>query len=97
MQRNLMPDITHGAAQTIAVKARGRWRRRLGVEYPACVVSGGQRPPYGAALARELLSRTGEIPSSRRGLLAILTEYRHALSALAAESAEVTDGGRQVN
>jgi len=59
-----------------------------------------QRRPASAlwrSLARELLSRTGEIPSSRRGLLAILTEYRHALSALAAESAEVTDGGRQVN
>jgi hypothetical protein len=32
-----------------------------------------------------LLSRTAEVPSSKRDLLAVLTEYRRALVALAAE------------
>jgi hypothetical protein len=93
-----MPDITDSAARTIAVKATGRWRlRRLRVEYPAQAVSAIQRPPYDATLARELLSRTCEIPSTRRGLLAVLTEYRHALSALAAEPANTADAGWRVN
>jgi len=42
-------------------------------------------PSYDAALARELLSRTAELPSSKGGLLAVLTEYRHALAALTAD------------
>jgi hypothetical protein len=34
-------------------------------------------------MARELLARTCELPSSKRALLVILTEYRHALHGLA--------------
>ena len=88
-----MPDIPDGAVQAISVKARSKWGlRRLKVEYPARAVSGSKCRPYDAASARALLSRTGEIPSSKRGLLAVLTEYRHALSALAVEPAD-SDAG----
>ena len=93
-----MPDVTDTTARTIAVRARGIWRlRRLKVEYPALAVSDRQRSHYDAALARELLSRTGEIPFSRRGLLAVLTEYRRALTSLAAESVTIGDADSQTN
>ena len=46
-----------------------------------------QRSVYDAALARELLAGTAEFPSSKRALLAILTEYRHALHDLAVRPA----------
>ena len=88
-----MPEILDGAVQTISVKTRSKWGlRRLKVEYPTRAVSGSKYPPYDATSARALLSRTDEIPSSKRGLLAVLTEYRHALSALAVEPAD-SDAG----
>jgi hypothetical protein len=34
-------------------------------------------------MAWQLLALTGELPASRRGLLVLLTEYRHALHTLA--------------
>jgi hypothetical protein len=37
------------------------------------------------AAARELLARTAELPSSRRDLLNVLTEYRNILFAFAVE------------
>jgi hypothetical protein len=37
------------------------------------------------AAARELLARTAELPSSKRDLLNVLTEYRNILFALAVE------------
>ncbi len=43
------------------------------------------------ALARELLARTGELPASKHGLFALLTEYRHALHALAYPTARQDD------
>jgi len=52
---------------------------RLRVVYP----DHAPHPAYDAVLARELLGRTGEFPDSKRGLVALLTEYRHALHALA--------------
>jgi hypothetical protein len=42
-----------------------------------------QGPGLTAAAARELLGRTAELPNSKRELLAVLTEYRAALFALA--------------
>lgn len=42
---------------------------------------------YDAALARELLASTGELPSSKRALIVMLTEYRHALADLASRLA----------
>jgi hypothetical protein len=93
-----MPDVTDTTARTIAVRASGIWRlRRLTVEYPSLAVNDRRRSHYDAALARELLSRTGEIPFSRRGLLAVLTEYRRALASLAAEPAKIGDAGSQAN
>lgn len=92
-----MPDFTDATARTIAVRARGIGRlRRLKVEYPALDVSDRQRSHYDAALARELLIRTGEIPFSRRGLLAVLTEYRRALTSLAVEPAKTGDAAGQL-
>jgi hypothetical protein len=96
MMRNHVSDITDGAARTISVRASRKWcLSRLRAEYPACAASGGQRPPYDVALARELLSRAGEIPFSKRDMLAVLAEYRRALSALAAEFARTSDADRQ--
>jgi hypothetical protein len=46
-------------------------------------VSPADRLPMTAA--RELLARTAELPSSRRELLEVLTEYRNALFACAIE------------
>ena len=81
-----MPDVTDATARTITVRTGGVWRmRRLKIEYPPLAVSNCQLPHYDAALARELVNRTGEIPFSRRGLLALLTEYRYALTSLVAE------------
>jgi hypothetical protein len=37
------------------------------------------------AAARELLARTAELPSSKRDLLTVLTEYRNILFAFAVE------------
>jgi hypothetical protein len=67
--------------RTIAVTANGKSRfSRLRVVYP----QRASRPPrYDADLARELLTRTADLPASRRDLIAVLTEYRHALHALA--------------
>jgi hypothetical protein len=73
------------ARRTISVARRGTRFSRLKVEYPECVLNGTPRLQYDVDLARELLSRTAELSSSKRGLLAVLTEYRHALAALAAE------------
>jgi len=74
-----MPDDTR---RTIAVTARGR-RRRLRVTYPGQAT---QRA-YDTARARELLASTTELPATRNGLIAVLTEYRRALADLAAERA----------
>lgn len=49
-------------------------------------VEGIQSPHLLVAAARELLGRTAELPGSKRGLLAVLSEYRTALFALAAEA-----------
>ena len=38
--------------------------------------------------ARDLLARSAELPRGKRQLLAVLSEYRHALHALAAAEAE---------
>ena len=74
------------SGRTIAVLTRGRSRfSRLRVRYPDGRTCGGGRTAYDAATARELLASTGELPASRRDLVAVLTEYRHALFALAGE------------
>jgi hypothetical protein len=81
-----MPKTTDDRRLTISVAARRKSRFcRTRIEYPAWVVNGTRRPPFDVALARELLARTGELPSSRGDLRAVLAEYRHALAALAAE------------
>lgn len=77
---------------TIAATGRRRFHR-LRVVYPdhsAC-------PAYDTALARELLARTGELPASKRGLVALLTEYRHALHALASRPREHDGNQRQLS
>ncbi len=81
-------EAGNDARQTISVTRRRTRFPRLTVEYPQRVGNGSPRLHYDAALARELLSRTAELPSSKRDLLAVLTEYRHALAALAAEPDE---------
>jgi len=66
----------------IAVTARTRSRlSRLRTRNP----DQAEHPHYDAALARELLARTGELPHSKRDLIIVLAEYRHALHALATE------------
>lgn len=80
-----LPEAGDDARRTISVVRRRTRFTRLKVEYPECVPNGPPRLHYDVSLARELLSRTAELPGSKRGLLAVLTEYRHALAALAAE------------
>ena len=83
--QSALPEAGSDARRTISVARRGTRFSRLKVEYPERVLNGPLRLHYDLALARELLSRTAELPSSKRGLLAVLTEYRHALAALAVE------------
>ena len=65
--------------QTISVTRRRSRLARLRLVRPDKAGNAG----YDAARARELLARTAEIPFGKRALLAILTEYRHALHDLA--------------
>lgn len=78
--------ITTQPRRTIAVTARARSRfSRLRVRYP----DRAPHPRYDAALARELLADTGEIPDTKRGLVAVLTEYRTALHDLTAMPGQI--------
>jgi len=71
--------------RTIAVRCRqgGRWWPHLRIEYPQWRIDGADRPAYDAPMARQVLALTGELPASKRGLLVVLAEYRHALYTLA--------------
>ena len=84
-QPALSEASTDGGGRTISVARRRARIPRIKIEYSECVVNGTPRLDYDAALARELLARTVELPSRERDLLAVLTEYRHALVALAVE------------
>ena len=84
-EQSTLPEAGSDARRTISVARRRTRFSRLKVEYPERVVN-GPRLQYDVDLARELLSRTAELPSSKRDLLAVLTEYRHALAALAAKT-----------
>src|ERR1039457_301962 len=83
--QSALPEAGDDGRRTISVARRGTRFFRLRVEDPGCVLDRPSRLHYDVDLARELLSRTAELPSSKRGLLAVLTEYRYALAALAAE------------
>ena len=84
-------------ARTIAVTARSSSRlARLKLRYPGSPRSWLARfftrypgqvahPVYDAALAMELIDRTGELPASKHDLIVVATEYRHALHALASQ------------
>lgn len=48
---------------------------------------------YDAATARELLTMTGEFPSTKNGMLILLTEYRHALYDIAVRPAGKSTAG----
>jgi hypothetical protein len=79
--------MTVNTRRTITVTARSHSRlSRLKVRYPGQV----PHPAYDTALARELLAFTGELPASKHGLVALLTEYRHALYALAYPQPDTT-------
>ena len=73
-EQSALPEAGNDARRTISVARRGTRFPRLKVEYPERVLNGPPRLHYDVALARELLSRTAELPSSKRGLLAVLTE-----------------------
>ena len=94
------------AARTIAVTARSSSRlSRLKVRYPAEArprwgFQGASRYPdlvdntdYDAALAMELLRRTGELPARKRELIVLLIHYRCALHALATQILGSQTGG----
>jgi hypothetical protein len=74
----MTPDAT---SRTIAVRCRrpGRRLSRLRIEYPTWARSGAPFPTYDAAMARQLLAMTGELPASKRGLEIVLAEHRRAL------------------
>lgn len=77
-------------ARTVAVAARSRSRfARLKLRYPGSRRSAFRHvgdPCFNAELSIELLERTGELPGSKRDLVALLREYRHALYALATQA-----------
>lgn len=89
-------DLTQ-PARTVAVTARSKSRfARLRLCYPSHQPSRFLRPAaqqprqadhpcYDADLSMELLGRTCELPDSKRELIALLTEYRHALCALVSQ------------
>ena len=83
-EQSAPPEAGNDARRTISVVRRRTRLPRLRVEYPERDRNGPPRIHYEVALARELLSRTAELPGSKRGLLAVLTKYRHALAAFAA-------------
>jgi hypothetical protein len=85
VEQSALPEAGNDARRTISVARRGTRFSRLKVEYPERILNGPSRLQYDVDLARELLSRTAELPSSKCGLLAVLTEYRRALAALAVE------------
>jgi hypothetical protein len=67
------------SSQTLAVAATGHGRlSRLRLIHPDADTA----PAYDAGLARQLLEGTTELPSGRRALVTLLTEYRRALSDL---------------
>ena len=85
-------------ARTVAVAARSRSRfSRLRLRYPdrqrprlvpfsGRYARAAEHPRYDAELSMELLRRTGELPGSKRDLVALLTEYRLALHAVASQA-----------
>ena len=85
VEQSAVPAAGSDVRRTISVARRRTRFARLKVEYPDRVLDGPLCLHYDVDLARELLSRTAELPSSKCGLLAVLTEYRHALAALAVE------------
>ncbi len=65
--------------RTVAVTARNRSRfARPRLHYPDTALGTG----YDADLARELLASTGELPTSKSELIALLAEYRRAVYSL---------------
>jgi hypothetical protein len=84
-EQSALPEAGNDAKRTISVARRGTRFSRLKVKYPECALGRPLRLHYDVNLARELLSQTAELPSRKRDLLALLTEYRRALAALAAE------------
>jgi hypothetical protein len=61
---------------------------------PASGTDIGQAFRFQVAAARELLARTAELPSSKRELLGVLSEYRAALFTFAVENDEPRLGRR---
>lgn len=90
-------DLTQ-PARTVAVTARSRSRfARLRLHSPGhrpsrLLVPAAQytrqsdHPCYDADLSMELLGRTCELPDSKRDLIALPAEYRHALCALVSQA-----------
>lgn len=77
---------TMDARRTIAVTTRRNGRlSRLRIEYPQWMREPDRRPAYDLDLVRLLLTLTSELPGSKRALLVLLAEYRHALLGLAAQ------------
>lgn len=60
----------------------GSWRTQIGAPYPDRTA----HPQYNAALAVKLIAGTSELPARKHDLIVLLTEYRHALHALAAQA-----------
>src|ERR1022692_867822 len=62
---------------------RRSWFAPMGARYPVQA----EHPCYDPDLSMELLARTCELPASKRDLVVLLTEYRHALYAVATKAA----------
>lgn len=76
--------MTDHSGPTVAVTCGPGRFSRLRLAYPD--QTGHLR--YNPARARQLLARTRELPSTKRDLVALLAEYRHALHDLTAQPAE---------
>ena len=98
-QPSLRAEPGQQAAPAIAVTARSQsrfarlslrrsdsrprsWCTWIRAAYP----DRNAHPQYDAALALKLLAGTGELPARKHDLIVLLTEYRHALHALATQA-----------
>lgn len=99
-----MADEDRADRRTIGVRYRAHRFARIRLRYPygrrrsvlAALTTRNHyptqksHPDYDAELAMQLLDETGELPTSKHDLVVVLTEYRHALHALASQALSQT-------
>jgi hypothetical protein len=81
-----MPEPLDAAGRAISAAAQRRVRlSRLKARHRELATGCIPAARCNVTVARELLARTAELPDSKRGLLAVLGEYRKVLYSLTVE------------